>query len=226
MTTKWKIAQWFELRWWKNYLRSKDKTTYLQWKKSYWHNILGLISTEVKIDTTKTICDLGCGPAGIFIALPNNKITAVDPLINEYEKQLAFFTKADYPKVEFAESTIEDFGTKTSEVFTTSEVYKYDIVFCLNAINHVYDIEKGFAQLKNLCAANGQVVVSIDAHNHSFFKHLFRTIPGDVLHPHQYDLAEYKAMLEKQGMQIQKTILLKQEFFFNHYLVVAKTENK
>lgn len=216
MTTKWKIAQWFELRWWKNYLRSKDKTTYLQWKKSYWHNILGLISTEVKIDTTETICDLGCGPAGIFIALPNNKVTAVDPLINDYEKQLTFFTRADYPNVEFAESTIEDFGGRK----------KYDIVFCLNAINHVYDIEKGFAQLKNISAANGQVVVSIDAHNYSFFKYLFRTIPGDVLHPHQYDLAEYKAMLEKQSMQIQKTILLKQEFFFTHYLLVAKTGNR
>ncbi|MFM2306474.1 MAG: hypothetical protein RLZZ367_1143 [Bacteroidota bacterium] len=215
---KWKVAQWFELRWWKNYLRGKDKATYLQWKKAYWLNMLEQIADVVKINPSLTICDLGCGPAGIYIALPDNKVTAVDPLLDEYEKQLPFFDKGEYPNVKFVKSAIEDLG-KTSEVSKTSEVY--NIVFCLNAINHIYDIETGFAKLKELCVANGQVVVSIDAHNYSFFKYLFRAIPGDVLHPHQYNLGEYKEMLEKQGMVVQKTVLLKQEFFFNHYLIVA-----
>lgn len=220
---KWKVAQWFELRWWKNYLRGKDKATYLQWKKAYWLNMLEQIADVVKINPSHTICDLGCGPAGIYIALPDNKVTAVDPLLDEYEKQLPFFDKGEYPNVKFVKSAIEDLG-KTSEVSKTSEVY--NIVFCLNAINHIYDIETGFAKLKELCVANGQVVVSIDAHNYSFFKYLFRAIPGDVLHPHQYNLGEYKEMLKKQGMVVQKTVLLKQEFIFNHYLLVAKTENK
>ncbi|HRG89383.1 MAG TPA: class I SAM-dependent methyltransferase [Chitinophagales bacterium] len=226
-TIKWKVAQWFELRWWKNYLRGKDKATYLQWKRNYWQNLLGQIADIVKIENQHTICDLGCGPAGIFIALPHNQVTAVDPLLNEYEKQLPFFDKSEYPNVTFVTSTIEDFGnSKTSEVLKTSEVYTYDVVFCLNAINHVYDIQAGFAKLRELCATNGQVIVSIDAHNYSLFKYLFHAIPGDVLHPHQYNLGEYKTMLEEQGLAIQKTVLLKQEFIFNHYLLVAKTESK
>ncbi len=222
-TIKWKVAQWFELRWWKNYLRGKDKATYLQWKKAYWLNMLEQIADVVKINPSHTICDLGCGPAGIYIALPDNKVTAVDPLLNEYEKQLPFFDKGEYHNIKFVNSAIEDLGN-TSEVLKTSEVY--NIVFCLNAINHVYDIEAGFAKLEELCVANGQVVVSIDAHNYSFFKYLFRIIPGDVLHPHQYNLGEYKEMLEKQGMVVQKTLLFKQEFIFNHYLLVAKTGSK
>lgn len=205
------MAQWFELRWWKNYLRGKDKATYLQWKKGYWLNMLEQIADVVKINPTRTVCDLGCGPAGIYIALPDNKITAVDPLLDEYEKHLPFFDKREYPTVIFTNSTIEDYASRQP----------FDIVFCLNAINHVYDIETGFAKLRGLCTTNGQVVVSIDAHNYSFFKYLFRIIPGDVLHPNQYNLGEYKEMLEKQGMVVQKTVLLKQEFFFNHYLIVA-----
>lgn len=154
---------------------------------------------------------MGCGPAGVFIALPENKVTAVDPLINEYENQTPFFSKSDYPNVAFVKSTIEEFESNG----------KFDIAFCMNCINHVHDIEKGFEKLKEVCADNGTLVLSIDAHNFSFFKYLFRLIPGDILHPHQYDLQEYKTFLEKQGFKILKTELLKQEFFFNHYVMMA-----
>jgi 2-polyprenyl-6-hydroxyphenyl methylase/3-demethylubiquinone-9 3-methyltransferase len=68
---------------------------------------------------------------------------------------------------------------------------------------------------------NGQLVITIDAHNHSFFKNLFRAIPGDVLHPHQYDLNEYNQFLTSRNLKIVKTEKLKSEFFFNHYLQVA-----
>lgn len=225
---KWKVAQWFELRWWRGYLRGKDKAEYLAWKREYWGGILEKcgVSAESRggdsaggaLNDNKTICDLGCGPAGVFIALPNIKVTAVDPLIDAYEKQTPFFSKSDYPNVKFVKSTIEDF--ETFEVLKTSDVY--DVVFCMNAINHVHDIEKGFEKLAAVCATGGTLVVSIDAHNYSFFKYLFRLIPGDVLHPHQYDLEEYKAFIEKQGMRIVKTELLKQERIFNHYLLVAE----
>jgi len=213
MTLRWKIAQWFELRWWKQYLRDKDKAGYLAWKKNYWQSLLLKIEGDIKVDAAKSVIDLGCGPAGIFIALPQNKITAVDPLLNEYETHTQFFNPGDYPNVKFVQSTMEDFD---------SAGVKYDAVFCMNAINHVHDIRRGFEQLKKLCAESGSIIVSIDAHNFSFFKHLFRLIPGDILHPHQYDLNEYQNFLSGNEWQISKPILLKQEFFFNHYLLVVK----
>ena len=209
---KWHLAQWLELRWWKRYLRHKNKHEYLSWKKDYWKNILENIEDVAPVDAVKTICDLGCGPAGIFIAMPQNNITAVDPLLNEYEKQIPFFSKSYYPNVQFVESTMENFSVAA----------KYDLVFCMNAINHVHDIEKAFDKLKAICTENGTVVISIDVHNYSFFKYLFRLVPGDVLHPYQYDLNEYKSFLENRGMKILKTELLKKEFLFNHYLIVVR----
>lgn len=208
---KWKIAQWFELRWWKVYLRDKNKEEYLNWKKSYWSNLLEQIKDVVKLESGSTITDLGCGPAGIFIALPTNNVTAVDPLLDEYENETPFFRRSDYPNIEFITSTIEGFAPNK----------KFDVVFCLNAINHVSDIERAYDVLTTCANSNGKVVVSIDAHNYSFFKYLFRLVPGDVLHPHQYDLREYELFLENRGMKVLKTVLLKREFFFSHYVLMA-----
>jgi 2-polyprenyl-3-methyl-5-hydroxy-6-metoxy-1,4-benzoquinol methylase len=216
MGLKWQIAQWLELRWWKNYLHGKDKTTYLQWKQNYWLKVLEQLTHVVSIHPHHTICDLGCGPAGIFIALPQNKVTGVDPLIKEYEQHTPFFSRQDYPNVNFVQSTMEEF----------SSAEKFDAVFCLNAINHVSSIERAFDVLCALPKQGSPVVLSIDAHNHSFFKWLFRLIPGDALHPHQYDLNEYKDFLEKRGLKAEKPIQLKQEFFFTHYVLVAKRNNQ
>jgi len=216
MTFRWKIAQWFELQWWQNYLRNKDKATYLAWKKNYWQTLLSKIDADVKPSLSNSIIDLGCGPAGIFIAFPQSKVTAVDPLLSQYEVRTAFFNPIDYPNVDFVESTIENFDAGG---------ITYDLIFCMNAINHVHDIEKGFTQMKTLCAKNGTFILSIDAHNFSAFKYLFRLIPGDILHPHQYDLDEYKDMLAKDGWTISTPVLLKHEFFFDHYMLVAKREN-
>lgn len=212
MSWRWKIAQWFELQWWKNYLRDKKKEDYLLWKRNYWKDILSKISLDV--ESSKTIGDLGCGPAGVFIALAENNITAVDPLINDYENSISFFNKSDYPNTTFIQSKLEDF----------SVAEKLDFVFCMNAINHVHDIEKGFDMLVSCCKEEGTIVTSIDAHNFSFFKYLFRILPGDILHPHQYDLNEYKTFLENRKAKILKTELLKAEFLFNHYLIVAQKE--
>ena len=210
MSLRWKIAQWFELRWWMNYLRNKEKTEYTGWKKKYWNSLLARIP-EIKIEPSQSIADLGCGPAGIFIALPQNKVTAIDPLIVEYEKQVSFFKKSDYPNTTFVCSTIEAF--KMTE--------KFDLVFCMNAINHVHDMAKGIEKLKEVCKADGAIIVSIDAHNFSFFKYLFRSIPGDILHPHQFDLKEYQNFFSADGCKISSSQLLKHQFFFDHYLLVA-----
>lgn len=209
---RWQIAQWFELQWWKRYLKGKDKQQYLIWKRNYWQQVLNQVLTQVNLQPTSTVADLGCGPAGIFIALPQNKVTAVDPLLIKFESTLPFFKRSDYPNVTFITSTIE--------AFETSE--KFDRVFCMNAINHVHNIQQGFGCLRKACKPGGVIAVSIDAHNFPFFKYLFRAIPGDILHPHQYDLNEYKNFVDHDGWKTTQTVLLKQEFFFNHYLLIAK----
>ena len=209
---KWKLAQRVELKWWKNYLKNKDINEYSIWKKKYWQDLINQVSDVVKIENNQVILDAGCGPTGVFMILDNCKVDAIDPLLNEYDKSLSHFNRSHYPNTNFYSSSIEDFTTET----------KYDTIFCMNAINHVSNLNNSFDKICDYLKPDGQLLITIDAHNFSFFKHIFRLIPGDVLHPHQYDIKEYEQMLTSRECTIIKNIKLKKEFFFDHYLLVVK----
>lgn len=210
-TLRWRVAQTFEARWWKNYLAHKDVATYLKWKTNYWENILNTIGKALALEPGCKVLDAGCGPAGVFIALPGYEVTACDPLLDTYDNTLSHFKKQMYPEVKFVTSPLETFGSHLT----------FDVIFCMNAINHVSELDEAFMALYRSAKKGGRIAVSIDAHNYKVFKHIFRAQPADILHPHQYDLQEYQEMLTKLGCSILQTELIKKEFFFNHYIIVA-----
>ena len=111
------------------------------------------------------------------------------------------------------------FETSTLESFRTDRTFQ--TVFCINAINHVADLEVSMNRLVELVEPGGQLAFSIDAHNWSLFKYVLRWIPGDILHPHQYDVEEYRTMLTSRGLLIRSSVLIKRGFIFNYYLIVA-----
>lgn len=207
---RWKIAQAAEIRWWQSYLAKRSKPDYLSWKKDYWQKLLNRL--EIDINPSDQILDAGCGPAGIFMIFPNHKVDAVDPLLEDYEAKLAHFQPEEYPWTTFHPVGLERYDTSK----------KYDQVFCLNAINHVEDLDQSFDNLVALTKPGGTLVVSIDAHNHQWLKKIFRLLPGDILHPHQYDLQEYEAMLESRGCQIERTLLIDEARIFNYYTLIAR----
>ena len=209
MNLRWKIAQAAEIKWWRRYLGKKDKDEYLNWKRNYWHQFLERTGLEIK--NGAQILDAGCGPAGIFTILSQYNVTAIDPLLDSYEQQLTHFEIAEYPWVDFIKSPLESFERANT----------FDIIFCLNAINHVADIDLAMDQLIKLLRPGGTLVLSIDAHNYWWLKSIFRLLPGDILHPHQYDLEDYKLMLEKRNCEINTSYLQKKEWIFNYYVLVA-----
>lgn len=207
---RWQFAQFFELRWWKNYLKGKSPEDYLRWKKNYWLEFLKGLDLNVN-DVEYPAIDIGCGPAGVFMILEEGQVTAVDPLLDSYES-LEIFNQTAYPKANFVHSSFEDFSSDQ----------KYETVFCLNAINHFIDLGASFENLGAICSDNGQLIVSIDAHNHLFFRKLFSWIPLDILHPHQYTLAEYEAFVEAAGFRIEKKVLGQKRFFFDYWIIKAR----
>jgi len=213
---RWKVAQSFEINWWQRYLKKKDSKQYAEWKRNYWNNLLSLITDVVQPKEGDKILDAGCGPAGIFMVTDQFYPVAVDPLLDEYEHKLHHFKKSFYPTVNFVSQPLEEFLSPE----------KFDFIFCMNAINHVADLELSFDKIVGLAKPNGKIIITIDAHNFSFFKNLFRIIPGDVLHPHQFNLKEYETMLSLRNCKIEKRIKLKHEFFFDHYLLVARKNQK
>ena len=208
---KWNLAQAAEVRWWQKYLSKKNVPEYLEWKKKYWLLLLDSISDVVQVKPGMKVLDAGCGPAGVFMVTAECKTDAIDPLIDEYDRKLKHFEKSKYPSVRFYASALEDFTPNKN----------YDVIFCMNAINHVSNLKKSMDNLVACTKPGGKIVLSIDAHNFSFFKYLFRMIPGDILHPHQYDEMEYEAKLNSRNCTIIKKIRLKKRFFFDHLLMVG-----
>ncbi|MCH8903053.1 MAG: methyltransferase domain-containing protein [Bacteroidetes bacterium] len=220
---KWRLAQYTELHWWKNYLKDKSKESYLDWKRTYWKLLLEKIKTNLQLDSGRTVLDVGCGPAGIFIILNHLQVDAVDPLLDEYNNMNANFQKSDFPEVNFHAVPFEKYETHK----------KYDTVFCLNAINHVADLKLSINRLIHHTRVGGFLLVSIDAHNYRILKYLFTLIPGDILHPHQYLLKDYENLLtlnteskngnsNDNGLEIVERLLIKKQRIFNHHLVVIR----
>jgi 2-polyprenyl-6-hydroxyphenyl methylase/3-demethylubiquinone-9 3-methyltransferase len=208
MKLRWKIAQAAELRWWKNYLKNKSVSSYLSDKKNYWKSVLR--EMEVVPKSGNKILDAGCGPAGIFTILEDYEVDAIDPLLEDYELSLPHFNRKTYPNVQFFNTTIE--GFKPSQT--------YDLIFCLNAINHVDNLNKSLDNLFLALSEGGKLILSTDTHKHAFLKPIFKAIPGDILHPHQYDLEEYREMLLKRGARIEKEICLKKGNIFDYWVWV------
>ncbi len=212
-TWRWRLAQRAELKWWEWYLRDQPRADYLSRKRRYWRRVLA--ETGAAPTSGQRILDAGCGPAGIFIVLDQNEVDALDPLLEQYRERLPHFSPDDYPNVRFLADPLE----------TYRPAYCYDTVFCLNAINHVADLPACIAALGRALAPGGRLVVSVDAHNYSFFRRLFRLLPFDILHPHQYCLDEYRAMIAALGLREVRVALLKKGFFFNYHALVFQRDS-
>lgn len=209
MNIRWRLAQFWEIRWWRWYLQHKDRTAYLGQKAAYWEKILA--GCELELTGTEAILDAGCGPAGIFMVLEGKPLMAVDPLLGQYQDQLDHFDPSAYPKVQFHDASLEEFQAPQ----------KLDIIFCCNVINHVADLNLSLDRLCAWLKPGGILILSVDVHNYKALKKLFRLIPGDILHPHQHDLADYQSMLRERGLRIEKTTQLKRGNIFDYYLIKA-----
>lgn len=210
-TWRWKIAQTLEYKWWQRYLQKKDTTEYLSWKFHYWQDLLLKLTKYIELPQAKTILDAGCGPAGIFMALKGNTVDAIDPLLDKYE-QLPHFVKDKYTWTNFKQQSIEQLNATE----------KYDIIYCMNAINHVENIELCYDNLVRALKPNGYLVISTDAHKHEYLKKIFQLIPGDILHPYQFNLQEYNAFLTKRNCEIIQDVLYKEERIFDYYITVTR----
>ena len=210
MSLKWKIAQAVEIKWWQNHLKDKDKSSYYDQKRSYWERLLKDIGFNIPKEPSK-ILDAGSGPAGIFIFFDDHKVVAVDPLLDKYKSNPEQFDTTDFQHVEFITATIE-------RIHRDQE---FDIVFCLNWINHVNSIQSSLRNLFNALKPGGKLVLSTDAHKSNFLKNLFQLVPVDILHPHQYNINEYKTFVNNAGFQISTSKKVKSELIFGHWVIQA-----
>jgi 2-polyprenyl-3-methyl-5-hydroxy-6-metoxy-1,4-benzoquinol methylase len=207
---RWRLAQATEWRWWRFYLRRRAPRSYLAAKNTYWHGLL--TKSALWPPPGARVLDAGCGPAGVFMALDQQHVDALDPLLERYARHLPHFRQERYPWVTFHTQMLEQLDAKAP----------YDWVFCCNAINHVADWSLGLDKLAAATRAGGTLVLTVDAHRWRWAQYLFQIIPGDILHPHQHLPEEYRRALLERGLQLTQIERLKRGGLFDHYLLVAR----
>lgn len=218
ITRRWHIAQYFERRWWKRYLQDKPADEYLDWKRGYWNNIIQRLGwshpdmAEQLKQQDLLVLDAGCGPAGIFLSLPEHRVTAVDPLWSYYAKEFDQFNYHRLTNVQFKTAGLEAFKSAGT----------FDLICCMNALNHVSDIELATKNLAESLKPDGWMALTLDAHNYKLLRHVFRAIPGDILHPHQYTWGDYLKLFERNGLQYVSTQKIKRGFIFDHELILFR----
>ncbi len=209
LNLRWKVAQWLEIRWWRQYLKRKPPAPYLQQKAAYWRRVAE--AAGIRVPPGAQVLDAGCGPAGIFIILEGVAVTAIDPLLKQY-RQLPHFRASDYPTAAFRQMALEDL----------QEQSRYDVVFCLNVINHVADLPCALRKLALALKAGGSCWLSVDAHRFRALQPLFAALPGDALHPHQHTCLQYESLFREAGFCIQRRHLLKPGGLFDYWIFQLK----
>lgn len=188
-----KLAQSLEYRWWKSYLGKQDEAGYKKWKLEYWEKFIQHLPEGLLKEPQQNIADLGCGPAGIFMALDKQHVTAVDPLLSQYEK-LQNFKPAEFTWVKFKTDTIEN------------STGNFDGIFCLNAINHVANLNLALEAILNSMRPDGWLVLSTDIHRRRWTRNIFKACSWiDPLHPQQDDRKDYEKQFARLGLEIENT---------------------
>ncbi|MEL7377312.1 MAG: class I SAM-dependent methyltransferase [Bacteroidota bacterium] len=203
---RWRLAQFTELHWWKRYLSSQDEESYLNKKRAYWQRVLD----QLMFEPTKgeRVLEVGCGPAGIFILLNSQqRMTAMDPLIEEYESNLTHFDRSMYPEVSFHVGMMESFQPDE----------KYSTIYAFNTINHVSNWKTALNNLNNLLKPGGTLIISSDVHRFSLLRTIFHLLPGDVLHPQQHSRHHYMEAFRQYNWNVIEEAKLKREAIFDYY---------
>jgi 2-polyprenyl-6-hydroxyphenyl methylase/3-demethylubiquinone-9 3-methyltransferase len=209
-STRWRLAQYLEHRWWRRYLRDKPPETYLRQKNRYWKRVLEEL--ELPVREGERVLDAGCGPAGIFIHLRDRqRVTALDPLLDEYEK-LPVFKRSGYPEVRFIQNSLE----------TVPTLEPFDTIYCFNAINHVADWDASLDALTALARPGSRLVITSDVHRHAWLLPVFRGLPGDLLHPQQHTASDYTRALTLRGWRIDRERVLRTEAIFEYRAWVCR----
>ncbi|NJC24747.1 class I SAM-dependent methyltransferase [Neolewinella antarctica] len=203
---RWKVAQYLEGKWWRRYLQSKAPADYLAEKRTYWERVLDDLDWVTV--PNRTVLDAGCGPAGIFTYVRHTeRVTALDPLLDNYEKHLAIFSRGAYPDVRFHRQKLEEACVPGGP---------FGAIYCFNAINHVADWHAALDRLTEYATTGTRMILTSDVHRHGWLLPIFKALPGDALHPQQHDASAYRRALTVRGWRIDWEEVLRRELIFNY----------
>lgn len=152
----WKDSQKNELGFWKKELQQENldqrqrNAYYLSLMEGHCSLIRDFVETADL--QHKVLMDLGSGPQGILHVLPGLYKVAVDPLMDEF-KQLGFDINAN--DVIVANAKAEEISSKFRKDF-------FDVIFCLNSIDHHQDPQLVVDNIHQVLKPGGDLILLTD----------------------------------------------------------------
>lgn len=178
---KWIRAQHKELL---HYLTYK-----CEWTESKW---IDFIKTNFQTDVTdleKSMLEVGCGMSGPIIYLRFANAYGLDPLILDY-----------YRRGMISRNTSSSLINGVGE-FLPFKNNVFDIVLCLNVLDHVIDPNKVILEIKRVCKKGSKVFIWVHVFNiPKLFKKFIEII--DTTHPHHFSMQEIVSLLDAAGLRV------------------------
>jgi SAM-dependent methyltransferase len=183
---KWKLAQKFEVHVWSQFSKNGD-----DWNFWWERNFENYSFLKDKQENIHDIIEVGCGPYSnnLKIILNNIKfsniksLTVEDPLLNTYVEMGCSVSELKKSNAVFIPTSIENMNTDK----------KYDMIICINVLDHVMNAEVCINKLKDILNENGILILGQDLTNDNDLK--IDRVRNDVGHPikleHDYILGNF-----------------------------------
>lgn len=166
------------------YQVQKDPASIVETSVAYWRRILALLPPdEVAVGAATRVLDAGCGPAGILLAVAAGERVGFDPLMNFYLERFPHLR--DLP-MRWIEARAEEFRDDSP----------FDVVFCVNMLDHTEDPAASAANLARQVAPGGRLVLLLNVHLTRFFRGYFERFHRfiDPPHPHHFHRDDVPAL--------------------------------
>lgn len=208
MKNRWNNAQTAEKRFWDNFL-NLDYTN-----RPEWDHYFNIIKKYTPINKKTKILDVGCGAYGILNGLNTGQRYGIEPLMDFFKSKIKMSNKIKWIKGKGENLPFKDDF--------------FDIIFCINVLDHVETPEKTLKEIHRCLKDNQIFFMTLNCYGRPtrILRELAEKIGfGDPGHPHSYTIKDMQQLLVSEKFKVLATIDEKALPVGNNYQAIKKTSS-
>ncbi len=164
-----------------------------------WARLVHYLDQRSLVKKRRRILDVGGKATTIFLALPGSHRYAVDPVYGHLFEQHPFLGDLEqYRGVTFVALPVEELVEEP-----------FDLIFCINALDHVSEVDVVASRLKQLLAPGGVFVLIVDCYADKAVRDLVRWFDVDVPHPHHFVVEDIPRIFRGLRLRGQDNLIFK-----------------
>lgn len=184
----------------KSFVKTKSQNKIIEEKNFTYFNFFRFVLPAIRRENPKNILDVGSGAGtiGLYLSSLGFKVVGLDiskhavKQANASAKRLGVQSKSEYINIDFLR-------------FSRNE--KFDVIICLEVIEHLKNDDFVLKKLKERLVPNGLLVLSTPLKSAPLMRiGLTRKFDRNVGHIRRYSESEIKVQIENVGFSITKVV--------------------